>query len=219
MRTIIVDVDAEGKELQLELTAGRTSGQAVLVLSDAVRLAATDGEHSPVEPASDQETGFPPRHLTEEVIVQVLRENGGKIRIRDKKSGWNIYDEVAARLGVSMEARQRPTPGTGEAAWRPEVGWARKNLEQAGVILSTEQSGRGVWKLAEAAEVKKGVCPDCGGHPTEVTEIGVWDGLDERGVETGGAIYEAVCSECGETLQSHGSYDARPEEILWTLSD
>jgi hypothetical protein len=48
-----------------------------------------------------------------------------------------------------VEARQRLTAGTGEPAWRPEVGFARKNLEQEGVIVPTERSGWGIWELAE----------------------------------------------------------------------
>jgi hypothetical protein len=95
------------------------------------------------------ESGFPPRSLTEEAIVQILREHGGSVKIRDKDKGWNVYDEIAARLGISVEARQRLTAGTGEPAWRPEVGFARKNLEQEGVIVPTERSGWGIWELAE----------------------------------------------------------------------
>jgi hypothetical protein len=71
------------------------------------------------------------------------------VRIRDAESGWNIYDELAARLGVTIEARSRETAGTGEPAWRPEVGFRRKNLEQRGVIAPTVVSGRGVWQLAD----------------------------------------------------------------------
>jgi hypothetical protein len=78
-----------------------------------------------------------------------LREHGGAVKINDKDSGWKIYDEIAARLGVSIEARRRLTSGTGEPAWRPEVGFARKNLEQKGILKPTEVSGRGVWSLNE----------------------------------------------------------------------
>jgi hypothetical protein len=86
--------------------------------------------------------------------VQILFEHGGRVRIRDAESGWNIYDEVAARLGVTIEARSRETPGTREPAWRPEVGFCRKNLEQRGVIAPTVVSGRGVWQLS--ASVQRG---------------------------------------------------------------
>ena len=71
------------------------------------------------------------------------------MKIRDTESGWNIYDEIAARLGVSMEARSRVTEGAGEPAWRPEVGFCRKNLEQRSVIAPTAVSGRGIWQLAD----------------------------------------------------------------------
>jgi hypothetical protein len=93
--------------------------------------------------------GFPPRHLTEATIVQVLREQGGSVKIRNRRTGWNIYDEVADRLNVSIEARSRVTEGTEEPAWRPEVGFCRKNLEQRGVIAPTAVSGRGVWQLSD----------------------------------------------------------------------
>jgi hypothetical protein len=90
---------------------------------------------------------FPHRERIEEAIVQVLRERGGTVKIRTRT--WNIYDELGDRLHVSIAARQRPTEGTGEHAWRPEVGFARKNLEQQGVLAPTFQSGRGVWQLAD----------------------------------------------------------------------
>jgi hypothetical protein len=68
--------------------------------------------------------------------------------VKISQEAWNIYDELAARLGVSMESRRRLTEGTGEPAWRPEVGFARKNLEQRGELAPTAVSGRGVWQLA-----------------------------------------------------------------------
>ena len=109
------------------------------------------------------DNGFPPLRLTEQTIVQVLRDHGGSVRIRDEFSGWNIYDEIAARLGVSIEARRRLTMGTGEPASRPEVGYARKNLEQRGVIEPTERSGRGTWTLA------RGVWRGASGPPNSRT--------------------------------------------------
>jgi hypothetical protein len=81
------------------------------------------------------------------MIVQVLKERGGSVKVREKASGWNIYDEIAARLGVSADARRRPTKGTGELAWRPEVGYCRKNLERAGILEPTRVSGWGTWAL------------------------------------------------------------------------
>lgn len=73
------------------------------------------------------------------------------MRIRDPRSGWSIYEEIAARLGVSIRARRRLTEGTGEPAWRPEVGYCRKNLVQAGILEPTKVSGRGVWTLKGTA--------------------------------------------------------------------
>jgi hypothetical protein len=124
----------------------------VIVLSDAVEFKKEPESEAGAKPKFQtyrSESGFPPRSLTEEAIVQILREHGGSVKIRDKDTGWNVYDEIAARLGISVEARQRLTAGTGEPAWRPEVGFARKNLEQEGVIVPTERSGWGIWELAE----------------------------------------------------------------------
>ena len=92
-------------------------------------------------------SGFPHRRVIEDAIVQLLRERGGSVKIRTRL--WNIYDELGERLGVPIRARQRPTSTTGEPAWRPEVGFARKNLELRGVIARTLLSGRGVWQLAQ----------------------------------------------------------------------
>jgi hypothetical protein len=153
MKTIVIEVDRGGSTIDLMLKAGANSGQAVLVLSEHVEIKSKGQGSTPLRPgfrAFVSDNGFPPRKLTEEAIVQILRENGGSVKIRDESTGWNIYDEIAARLGVSIEARRRRTPGTGEPAWRPEVGYARKNLEQDGIIAPTEQSGRGVWALARS---------------------------------------------------------------------
>jgi hypothetical protein len=92
-------------------------------------------------------SGFPHRRVIEDAIVQLLRERDGSVKIRTRL--WNIYDELGERLGVPIRARQRPTSTTGEPAWRPEVGFARKNLELRGVITPTLLSGRGVWRLAQ----------------------------------------------------------------------
>ena len=91
---------------------------------------------------------FPPRKETEQMIIRILLEHGGAIRIRDGCSGNSIYDEIGSRLNVPLTVRARPTR-TGESAWRPEVGYARKNLEQQGIIKPTSVSGRGVWALSE----------------------------------------------------------------------
>jgi len=94
-------------------------------------------------------SGFPPRELTEQAIVQILREHGGKVKIRDEGSGWNVYDDIAARLGVSIAARRRLIGGH-EGIRVASRGWlCEKDLEQQGVIAPTETSGRGVWQLAK----------------------------------------------------------------------
>jgi hypothetical protein len=104
----------------------------------------TSGRYSP---RRITRSGFPHRRVIEDAIVQLLRERGGSVKIRTRL--WNIYDELGERLGVPIRARQRPTSTTGEPAWRPEVGFARKNLELRGVIAPTLLSGRGVWQLAQ----------------------------------------------------------------------
>jgi len=86
------------------------------------------------------------RTKVEETILEIIRDRGGRTLIKDPASGFNIYEEVANRVGISREVQRRLTP-TGENAWRAEVGFARKNLEQRGVIAPTIESGRGVWKL------------------------------------------------------------------------
>jgi hypothetical protein len=151
MKTIIIDVASSGTKIELALKPGVSSGQVVLVLSDEVEIGAPTGvQHGSADSAYREyasDTGFPPRKLTEQAIVQIIKEHSGSVRITDKETGWNIYDEIAARLGVSMDARRRLTAGSGESAWRPEVGFARKNLEQRGIVSPTDVSGRGVWQL------------------------------------------------------------------------
>lgn len=162
MKTITLEVPRSGLNLKITGKTG-CAAQVVLVLPEEVEVVETrvDAAASATPVTQQQQpvvrstavspvttpNGFPARALTEETIVEILREHGGSVRITDTNSGWNIYDEIAARLGVSIAARRRPTAGTGEPAWRPEVGFARKNLEQRGVIKPTDQSGRGVWTL------------------------------------------------------------------------
>jgi len=159
MKTIIIDVTKAGARIELALAQGRSSGQVVLVLSDDVQIipstksaASTSGDSKDANfHEYKSHNDFPPRRLTEQAIVQILREHTGSVRIHDTETGWNIYDEIAARLGVSVEARRRVTEGTGEPAWRPEVGFCRKNLEQTGILEATEVSGRGIWSLKKSS--------------------------------------------------------------------
>jgi hypothetical protein len=147
VQTIYLEVTSNGAML---LFSAPRSAAVAITLPDNVSVTAmpvplTVNADPPSQTRVHPEHGFPPRTLTEGTILQVLREHGGRVRIR--QDGWNIYDELAARLGVSVEARRRRTSGTGEPAWRPEVGFARKNLEQRGELAPTEMSGRGVWQL------------------------------------------------------------------------
>lgn len=161
MKSLTLNVPRSGLYLKLATTS--SDAQVIVVAPDEVTIseAAATKEGAPAQASIQTElfrepvktittdNGFPPRRLTEQVIVQIIREHGGSVRIRDESTGWNIYDEIAARLGVSIKARRRLTAGTNEPAWRPEVGYGRKNLEQAGTIKPTEQSGRGVWALSQ----------------------------------------------------------------------
>ena len=151
MKTIIVDVTKGGATIELRLRAECTSGQAVLVLTDDVEIVQKEKQSSKTETRTSFEefqskNGFPPRRLTEQAIVQICKEHGGSVKITDRQADWNIYSEIAARLGVSVEARKRQT-STGESAWRPEVGFAKKNLVEAGIIETPEISGVGIWTL------------------------------------------------------------------------
>ena len=152
MKTYAFEVGPSGLTVELKTKSSSRTGHIIVVCDEDVEVV-VPMVNPPPSPKPTQDsiwrtaTGFPPRSLTEETIVDVLHERGGSARITDKENGWNIYDELAARLSVTWTARNRPTPGTHEPAWRPEVGYCRKNLEQAGVIKPTEQSGRGIWSL------------------------------------------------------------------------
>jgi hypothetical protein len=152
MKTHAFEVGPSGLKVEFKSKSSSHLGHIIIVSDDEVTVA-IPGKVESASPTPEHRsiwrtaTGFPPRSLTEETIVDVLRERGGSARITDSENGWNIYDELAARLGVTWEARNRLTTGTREPAWRPEVGYCRKNLEQTGVIEPTEKSGRGIWSL------------------------------------------------------------------------
>jgi hypothetical protein len=146
-----------GRTVQFRLSGNNETADIVILLPDEVQIA------WPVErsmPRPDptlrgyDKSGFPSRILTEAVIVQTLREFAGSVKIRDAKAGWNIYDELAARLGVSVDSRTRRMAGTEQPAWWTEVGLARKNLELRGIIKPTSESGPEAWALASPAPAK-----------------------------------------------------------------
>lgn len=142
MKTHAFEIRARGLTIELRSMTSSRTGHVLIICDDDVSVV-VPGASPKTAPAlgSVWQTpkGFPPDSLTEETIVDILRERGGSAKITDRENGWNIYDELAARLGVSWESRNRLTPGTGEPAWRPEVGYCRKHLEQAGVIEPTEK--------------------------------------------------------------------------------
>lgn len=86
------------------------------------------------------------RSAIEGAILDILHEHRGRVQIVDPVNGFNIYEEVATRLSILPELQKELTAG-GEPRWRAEVGFARKNLEQRGIIAPTSESGRGVWML------------------------------------------------------------------------
>lgn len=97
MKTIVIEVAPDGSTVDLVLKRSVQSGQAVLVLSDNVEI------KSKYENLSGQgkgfrafvsENGFPPDKLTEEMIVQILRERGDQSRF-------------ARMTGTSMMRSQR----------------------------------------------------------------------------------------------------------------
>lgn len=152
MKTMYIELSTSGA--MLHFASDRPAGMVITVPDDVwvtsmpvpPEMVPPPGKRSAVVGST---TGFPPRDLTEAAIVQIIREHGGTLKIR--QDDWNVYDELAARLGVSIEARRRLTAGTNEPAWRPEVGFARKNLEQRGTLATTAVSGRGVWQLAKTS--------------------------------------------------------------------
>jgi hypothetical protein len=157
---MIVEIPSEGARVEFRLSAGTKQGQVVVVIPEGVEISSPPQAEKGAQPRDSHRptsairewrsrNGFPSRELTKQAITQILREHGGQAKIRDESSGWNIYDEIAARLGVSIEARRRLTAGRGESAWRPEVGFARRTLEQNGVIEPTQTSFRGVWRLQQ----------------------------------------------------------------------
>jgi hypothetical protein len=151
METIVMMVPQDGLSVHFRRKHGSRESQVTLLLGSGVELSPETYKTAPSAGFSlynARESGFPPRSLIEDAIVQILEENGGQVSIANSATKWNIYDEVAARLSVPMEVRRRLT-STGESAWRPEVGFARKNLEQRRRIVPTDESGRGVWKLAQ----------------------------------------------------------------------
>lgn len=62
-----------------------------------------------------------------------------------------------------------------------------------------------------------GQCPECGEQVTEMLTAGNWDGIDDEGWPTGGAMYSATCTACKSQLGSAGSYSAEPAELEWRI--
>ena len=157
MHSYQIVIPKAGRSVQFRVTGHNETADIVILLPDEVQVVWPVERSTPRPDPSLRgydKAGFPSRILAEAVIVQTLREYGGKVKIRDAKAGWNIYDELAARLGVSVESRTRVTGGAGEPAWWTEVGLARQNLELRGVMRPISESGPEVWSLASSAPTK-----------------------------------------------------------------
>src|SRR3954470_3063007 len=105
MRTIYAEITPDQATL---IFATRGPARVAITFSDDVAILSVPpppGLEVPrvVQRVRSSDPRFPPRDLIELAIVEILREQGGRVKIT--QDDWNIYDEVAARLGVSMEAR------------------------------------------------------------------------------------------------------------------
>src|SRR5690349_5934301 len=86
-------------------------------------------------------------------LVNILHEQGGRVRITQPERGWNIYDEVATRLDLSAEEKSRKTRG-GESALRATVGYVKHALKSERII-SDVPGEPGTWTLQDGP--KKGL--------------------------------------------------------------
>ena len=116
MRSLIVEIPREGARLEFHLSGGVTSGQIVVVIPDGVEIGAlpqadqrtqTTAPRKPTSPLREWHSpnGFPPRELTEQAITQVLREHGGRVKIRDESRGSGDRGQVSQ----SNISRRAPT--------------------------------------------------------------------------------------------------------------
>lgn len=137
MRTHAFEVGPGGLKVELKPKSSLRSGHVIIVCDDDVSVVAPGA--SPKTSATTTHDsvwqtpkGFPPDSLTEETIVDILRERGGSAKITDRENGWNIYDELAARLGVSWEARNRPTQGRANLRGGPKLDTAGSTWSRQG---------------------------------------------------------------------------------------
>jgi hypothetical protein len=95
-------------------------------------------------------------------LVNILHDNGGKVQIT--QDSWNIYDEVADRLRLTPEDREKKTRG-GEPALRATVGYV-KHVLKIERIISDVPGQPGIWTLQEGP--KKGLVwlmTECNSRP------------------------------------------------------
>lgn len=62
-----------------------------------------------------------------------------------------------------------------------------------------------------------GICPVCSHPISRFTEGGAWDGFDNEGRPTGGALYRAHCTNCSSVLRAAGPYGAWADTLTWAL--
>jgi hypothetical protein len=115
MKTVVIDVEPSGTQINLVLTTGVSSGQVVLVLSDEVAIKAPCAEPSAkVRPAFREysiDTGslrvnWPLQRLFENTMDRSKLTIGGNRRASLAPGGW-ICQEEPRRAGHFGAARNK----------------------------------------------------------------------------------------------------------------
>lgn len=95
---------------------------------------------------TDGRDEFPSRSETRSVLLSLIWERGGTLRTTTPD--FSVYEELADRFGLSRDARTRRSPGSrSQTAWRSEVGYARFDLVNEGLLEDSKKAGHGIWAL------------------------------------------------------------------------
>lgn len=86
---------------------------------------------------------IPKRPVIEKALLALLGDRGA-MRPAD------VYTELASRLALTNEDLQRKTPKGDDVHFNKEIRWAKKSLQDRGLILRANQVGRGYWNLSDA---------------------------------------------------------------------